>query len=135
MTNIGNSFPKFTFGLNSNFSYRNFELNLLFQGAAQVSTRLAGALAEMGNQEGFTHSIYTNNYWTPEHTDARFPRPLKFDLRNVATSDRLVIDGSYVRLKNVQLGLFITGGYRIESALKPDSYLCVGHQRMDHFET
>ncbi|QDK77859.1 TonB-dependent receptor [Spirosoma sp. KCTC 42546] len=103
MTNIGNSFPKFTFGLTSNFSYRNFELNLLFQGAAKVDTRLAGALAEMGNQEGFTHSIYTNNYWTPEHPDARFPRPLKFDLRNVATSDRLIIDGSYVRLKNIQL--------------------------------
>ncbi|WP_461103504.1 SusC/RagA family TonB-linked outer membrane protein [Spirosoma koreense] len=103
MTNIGNSFPKFTFGLNSNFSFKNFELNLLFQGAAKVDTRLAGALAEMGNQEGFTHSIYTNNYWTPDHTDARFPRPLKFDLRNVATSDRLVIDASYVRLKNIQL--------------------------------
>ncbi|QMW03083.1 SusC/RagA family TonB-linked outer membrane protein [Spirosoma foliorum] len=103
MTNIGNTFPKFTFGLNSNFSYRNFELNLLFQGAAKVATRLAGALAEMGNQEGFTPSIYTNNYWTPDHPDARFPRPLKFDLRNVATSDRLIIDGSYVRLKNIQL--------------------------------
>jgi TonB-linked SusC/RagA family outer membrane protein len=103
MTNIGNSFPKYTFGLNSNFSFKNFELNLLFQGAAKVDTRLAGALAEMGNQEGFTHTIYSNNYWTPEHTDARFPRPLKFDLRNVATSDRLVIDASYLRLKNVQL--------------------------------
>jgi TonB-linked SusC/RagA family outer membrane protein len=103
MTNIGNSFPKYTFGLNSNVSFRNFELNLLFQGAAKVDTRLAGALAEMGNQEGFTHTIYTNNYWTPDHPDARFPRPRKFDLRNVATSDRLVIDGSYLRLKNVQL--------------------------------
>ncbi|QKZ14688.1 SusC/RagA family TonB-linked outer membrane protein [Spirosoma sp. KUDC1026] len=107
MTNIGNSFPRYSFGLTSNFTFRNFELNLLVQGAAKVSTRLAGALAEMGNQEGFTHSIYTNNYWTPEHTDARFPRPLKFDLRNVATSDRLVIDGSYVRLKNIQLAYVI----------------------------
>jgi TonB-linked SusC/RagA family outer membrane protein len=107
MTNIGNSFPRYSFGLNSNFTFRNFELSLLFQGAAKVSTRLAGALAEMGNQEGFTHSIYTNNYWTPEHIDARFPRPLKFDLRNVATSDRLVIDGSYVRLKNIQLAYVI----------------------------
>ncbi len=103
MTNIGNSFPKFTFGLNSNFTYHNIELSLLFQGAAKVDARLSGALAEMGNQEGFTHSIYANNYWTPEHTDARFSRPLKFDLRNVATSDRLIIDGSYLRLKNIQL--------------------------------
>jgi TonB-linked SusC/RagA family outer membrane protein len=103
MTAIGNSFPKYTFGVNSDFSYKNFELNILFQGAAKVDARLAGALAEMGNQEGFTHEIYTNNYWTPENPGARFPRPVKFDLRNVATSDRLVIDGSYVRLKNVQL--------------------------------
>ncbi|MFD1141520.1 SusC/RagA family TonB-linked outer membrane protein [Larkinella insperata] len=103
MTTIGNSFPKYTFGVNADFSYRNFELNILFQGAAKVDARLAGALAEMGNQEGFTHEIYANNYWTPENPGARFPRPVKFDLRNVATSDRLIIDGSYLRLKNVQL--------------------------------
>lgn len=103
MTNIGLSFPKYTFGLNAGLQYKEFELNILIQGAAKVDTRLSGALAEMGNQEGFTHEIYANNYWTPEHTDARFPRPIKYDLRNVATSDRLVIDGSYIRLKNIQL--------------------------------
>src|SRR5690606_9216483 len=103
MTNIGNSFPKYTFGLNTDFSYKNFELNILFQGAAKVDARLAGALSEMGNQEGFTHEIFTNNYWTPENTAARFPRPVKFDLRNVTSSDRMVVDGSYLRLKNVQL--------------------------------
>jgi len=103
MTAIGNSFPKYTFGFNGDFSYKNFDLNILFQGAAKVNSRLAGALAEMGNQEGFTHEIYTNNYWTPEHPNARFPRPVKYDLRNVATSDRLVLNGSYLRLKNIQL--------------------------------
>ncbi len=103
MTVIGNSFPKYIFGLNTGFSYRNFELNLLFQGAAKTDARISGALAEMGNQEGFTDEIYANNYWTPSNTTARFPRPVKYDLRNVATSDRLVINGNYVRLKNVQL--------------------------------
>ncbi|WP_221452810.1 SusC/RagA family TonB-linked outer membrane protein [Mucilaginibacter sp. FT3.2] len=104
MTAIGNPFPKYTFGLSSDLAYKNFDLNFLFQGAAKVDTRLSGALAEMGNQEGFTSAIYTNNYWTPENTGARFPRPVKFDLRNVATSDRLIINGSYLRLKNIQLG-------------------------------
>ncbi|MBD0351087.1 MAG: TonB-dependent receptor, partial [Flavisolibacter sp.] len=74
MTMIGLSFPKYTFGLTSNFSYKGFDLNLLFQGAADVDTRLSGALAEMGINEGFTHKIYTNNYWTPENPNARFPR-------------------------------------------------------------
>ncbi|HEY9261791.1 TonB-dependent receptor [Chitinophaga sp.] len=107
MTNIGVSFPKYTFGLNAGIQYHNFELNILIQGAAKVDTRLSGALAEMGDQEGFTHKIYTNNYWTPENTNARFPRPIKYDLRNVATSDRLVIDGSYLRLKNIQLAYHV----------------------------
>ncbi|MFT3933588.1 MAG: TonB-dependent receptor [Chitinophagaceae bacterium] len=103
MTVIGNSFPKYTFGFNSNFSYSGFELSLLVQGAAKVDARISGALAEMGNQEGFTDEIYAGNYWTPTNTNARFPRPVKYDLRNVATSDRLVFNGNYVRLKNVQL--------------------------------
>lgn len=107
MTVIGNSFPKYTFAVNSNLSYKNFDLSLLFQGAAKVDTRLSGALAEMGDQEGFTHEIYAGNYWTPKNTNARFPRPVKYDLRNVATSDRLVIRGDYIRLKNLQLGYSI----------------------------
>jgi TonB-linked SusC/RagA family outer membrane protein len=117
MTNIGVSFPKYTFGLNAGIQYNGFELNILLQGAAKVDTRLSGALAEMGNQEGFTHKIYTNNYWTPENTNARFPRPLKYDLRNVATSDRLVIDGAYLRLKNVQLA------YHVPEAISRKAFL------------
>lgn len=97
------SFPKYTFGSSLNFSYRNFSLNLLLQGAAKVSTRLSGALVEMGNQEGFTHEIYTNNYWTPDNLNAEFPRPTKFSLLNVHSADRMLIDGSYLRLKNIQL--------------------------------
>jgi hypothetical protein len=58
----------------------------------------------MGNQEGFVPNVYDNNFWTPTHTDALYPRPIKFDLRNVKSSDRLVTDGSYLRLKNIQLG-------------------------------
>lgn len=103
MTMIGLSFPKYIFGLTANLGYKNFELNILFQGAADMDTRLAGALTEMGNQEGFTHKVYTNNYWTPENPNARFPRPVKFDFRNFATADRWVINGSYLRLKNIQL--------------------------------
>ena len=117
MTAIGVSFPKYTFGLNAGIQYNGFELNILLQGAAKVDTRLSGALAEMGNQEGFTHKIYTNNYWTPENTNARFPRPVKYDLRNVATSDRLVIDGSYLRLKNIQLA------YHVPAAISQRAFL------------
>lgn len=102
-TMIGNPFPKYTFGAVAELNYHGFTLNLLFQGAADVDTRLSGALSEIGIFEGFTHKIVTNNYWTPERPNARFPLPRKSDQRNVNTSDRLIIDGSYLRLKNGQL--------------------------------
>lgn len=110
-TYLGNSFPRYTYGASLNLGYKNFTLNVLLQGAADVDIRLAGALAEMGNNEGFTHAIFTDNYWTPERRDARFPRPIRSDLRNLAPSDRMLIDGSYLRLKNVQLV------YRLPSSL------------------
>ncbi|KAA6348426.1 TonB-dependent receptor SusC [termite gut metagenome] len=103
MVALGNSFPTYTFGFNLGCSYKNFELSALFQGTADVDVRLSGALAEMGNQEGFTHKIYENNYWTPENRNARFPRPVKSDLTNVASSDRLIVDASYIRLKDLQV--------------------------------
>ncbi len=102
-TVIGNPFPKYTFGLVGNINYAGFTLNVLFQGAAEVDTRLSGALSEIGIFEGFTHRIVTDNYWTPDRRDAKFPLPRKSDQRNVNTSDRLIIDGSYMRLKNLQL--------------------------------
>lgn len=104
MTYLGNSFPNYTFGLTSNISYKNFDFYWQWQGAADVAVRLSGALSEMGNQEGFTHKIYANNVWTEENRNARFPRPTKFSLNNVQTSEMLIYDGSYLRLKAIQLG-------------------------------
>jgi TonB-linked SusC/RagA family outer membrane protein len=103
MTYLGNSFPKYTYGGSFDFGYKSFDLDILFQGAAKVGMRVARALGEQGNFEGFTPDIYTNNYWTPAHTDARFPRPTKQDLRNQASTDRMVINSSYLRVKNLKL--------------------------------
>ena len=117
MTYLGPSFPKYTFGSSFNLNYKGFTLNLLFQGAAKVYTRLSGALAEMGNQEGFTDKIYANNYWTPENPNARFPRPTKYSLLNIQSSDRMLIDGAYLRLKNIQLM------YQIPSAVLHNTFI------------
>jgi len=103
MTFLKNSFPKYTFGAGINLSYKRVAINIALQGAADVGMRYARALGEAGNYEGFTPDVYTNNYWTPEHTDARFARPTKQDLRNQASTDRMILDASYLRLKNLQL--------------------------------
>ncbi|MEI9917575.1 MAG: hypothetical protein WDO14_02105 [Bacteroidota bacterium] len=103
MTFLGNSIPKYNFGGNINAGWKSFQLNVFLQGTAGVKMRIARALGEAGNYEGFTPDIYTDNYWTPEHTDARFARPTKNDLRNQASTDRMLVDASYLRVKNVQL--------------------------------
>ena len=103
MTYLGNVFPEQTFGLNTGLRFKNLELNLLFQGAAKVKTRLSGAIIEQGAFEGFVHENFTNNYWTPENTTSKNPRPLLGTLQNYYASDRNLINGAYVRLKTVQL--------------------------------
>lgn len=103
MTYLGQSFPKYTFGSSLNFSYKAFSLNMLFQGTAGSKSRVGGAIIEMGIWGGFTHELIAGNYWTPENPDARFSRPLKYDLRNFVMSDRDLMNGSYLRLKNIQL--------------------------------
>lgn len=103
MTYLGRSFPKYTFGANLNLTYKGFSLSALFQGVSGVKARIGGAIIEMGIWGGFTSSLITNNYWTPDNPNARFPRPLKFDLRNIVMSDRDLQNGAYLRLKNINL--------------------------------
>lgn len=103
MTYLGHSFPKYTFGSNLNFTYKGFALNVLLQGVAGKNSRIGGAIVEMGIWGGFTHELIADNYWTPENPNARFPRPLKYDLRNIVMADRDLTNGDYLRVKNVQL--------------------------------
>jgi len=117
MTYLGNSIPKYAFGGTINGGYKQFSLNVVLQGAAGVSMRIARALGEAGNFEGFTPDIYTDNFWTPERTDARFARPTKQDLRNQASTDRMLVDASYLRVKNVQLS------YQIPTAFLQKAFI------------
>ncbi len=117
-TDLGNTFPKYTFGASFNLNYKQFTLNLALQGAAESSFRLAGALGQQGNFEGLAASVYANNYWTPENPNARFPRPTKQDLRNQANSDLSVLDASYLRLKNIQLLYQVPAGIASKAFIK-----------------
>lgn len=102
-TDLGNEYPRFPFALTGNFSYKGFDLMLMLQGVVDAKTRVSGCLAEFGNYEGFVLDIF-KDYWTPENTGARFPRPQKSCDYNSVMSDFWVIDAGYIRLKNLQIG-------------------------------
>lgn len=117
MVYLGRSFPKYNFSSSLGFTYKNFGLNMFWQGVAGVYARIGGAIEEMGIWGSFTSKYVTDNYWTPENRNSLLPRPLKFDNRNINFADRDRTNGAYLRLKNIQLS------YNIPSSLSKKIFI------------
>ena len=107
LTNIGNPFPDFYGGLNINMEYKNFDLTMQWYGTYgndifNVNTEYITS----GNQGLNTFAGLENRVWTPENTGAEFPRLTENDRNGnyQNPSDLFIEDGSYLRLRNIQLG-------------------------------
>ncbi|MEI6140152.1 MAG: TonB-dependent receptor [Mariniphaga sp.] len=102
-TIIGNPNPDFIYGLNSNLSYKNFELNLFLQGSQGndiVNVSGIGNTLDYGFGLNMTKDVY-NDHWTPTNTNAKYP--ILSRSASMRYSDRMVEDGSFLRLRNIQL--------------------------------
>jgi TonB-linked SusC/RagA family outer membrane protein len=102
-TNIGNPFPKFTMGWSFNLSYKNFDFNTFWY--ASVGNDIYRAYERNANFSNKDRSVLGR--WTGEGTtnDARLPRYSFVDANsNIRVSDRYVEDGSFLKIKNIQLG-------------------------------
>jgi TonB-linked SusC/RagA family outer membrane protein len=100
-TIIGNPNPDFTWGLTNNFTYKNFDVSIFFQGSH------GGEIFNMTNVQLYngdanTTKEYFNNAWTESNTDTDDPRVGNGSNREM--SSRFIEDGSYVRLKNLSIG-------------------------------
>lgn len=104
---LGSYFPKVTFGLNLSASWKNFDLSAFFQGATGVKTYIdAGKLGAVGGSVGKPTSALLNT-WTPENPNAALPRIWYSNNQHDPSgtpSSFWVKDGSYLRLKNLQVG-------------------------------
>jgi len=104
-TIIGNTNPKYSYGVTNNFSYRNFNLSVFVQGVQGgdiVNTNLYQI--RLGKVANIPQDVYDTR-WTPENAaNAKWPKPFAGDSRQLRLSNRLIEDGSYVRLKNVNFG-------------------------------
>jgi TonB-linked SusC/RagA family outer membrane protein len=101
---IGNSTPRYQFGLNSNFSFKNFDLNVFVQGVGKRDLWIGNNLYWGAGSTG-TWETY-NNSWTPERTDAFYPA-YKNASRNRQVQTRYLENGAYLRLKNLAVGYTI----------------------------
>lgn len=101
---IGNPNPDFIYGFNSVMSFMNFELNVFFQGSQGndiFNLSSVNQTLDYGFGLNMPKEVFYD-HWTPENTDAKYPVISRTTQTQV--SDRFVEDGSYLRLKNIQLG-------------------------------
>lgn len=100
-TDIGKGMPDWTFGFNLGVSWKNFDLNMMWQGTAGNDIYDATCRTDIATSNLPSWML---NRWTGEGTSNRIPRFVQGDNVNWQSSDLYVYDGSYLRLKNIQLG-------------------------------
>jgi TonB-linked SusC/RagA family outer membrane protein len=105
MTVLGNSIPKYTYGLNGSVSWKNFDLNLAFSGSAGYTAYFNNAWSQPLAVSGGPIFNRWHDRWTPEKPSATMPRITINNawLRDYASSF-WTADMWWLKLKNVQLG-------------------------------
>ena len=111
--NIGySSNPNYTFGLNFGASYKGFYFSMNWAGTAERSLLLDNCFRSPWNGESRALMMYhVENRWTPETASTATQPRFSFDHRsyNYSKSSLWVIDGSYIKLKNLNVGYNFTG--------------------------
>jgi TonB-linked SusC/RagA family outer membrane protein len=98
--------PKYVFGLNTNFQYKNFDLNIFFQGQAGVKNYDDRAAA-LGETDFTNASVWrATDRWSPTNTGGSKPRSSAYQPGN---TDFFLFDASFIRLKTVELGYNFPG--------------------------
>lgn len=117
---LGNSTPRYQFGIDLNADWKGFDVRLFFQGVAkrdywQGSYYFWGVTNNMWWSAGLKQHV---DYFRAEasndlgaNLDAYYPRPVFGTSKNQQVQSRYLQNAAYIRLKNAQIG------YTIPSAL------------------
>ena len=102
---IGNPFPAFTHGINVNLGWGPVDVTMFFQGV--YGNMVYNALRERIEGNGLQSQLSTamRDVWTVDNPDGSLPNPNH--TVNFWASDRFLESGSYLRLKNFQIGYTI----------------------------
>jgi len=105
-TEIGNTIPGYTYGLNLNAGYKGFDLTLSFYGEGNVDKYNWNRRAlENMSSAGPNYGISVQNRWTESNKNTDMPRAVIGDpAGNNRYSDRYVESAAFFRLNSWQLG-------------------------------
>lgn len=102
-TALGNPFPWLTYGINLSAEWKGLDVSLFFQGVYGNEIYNAVRLRTEGTGNEATLSTTMRDVWTTSNPDGSIPNP-NGSAMNREDSDRFIEDGSYLRLKNLQIG-------------------------------
>ncbi|SDL26739.1 SusC/RagA family TonB-linked outer membrane protein [Kriegella aquimaris] len=114
---IGNETARYSFGINPDIKYKNWSLDLFFQGLFRDYLPSNGNWnAFYPNNANLVEKYYLTESWSPDNPNAYFAKPLigTSDKRNILPQSRYVQNAAYIRLKNVTLS------YNLPSTLLED---------------
>lgn len=111
-TYLGSQVPKYNFGVNMGANYKGFDLNLLLQGVAGVKGYLNNVFGYAFFNNGNLQRWQYEGRWTADNPDRNAVYPRLEQITNSGTPNTVnssfwTLDGSYLRIKNVQLGYAI----------------------------
>ena len=107
---IGNSTPRFEYGLRLGASYKGFDASIFMQGVGSRKIWGAGFLAIPGfnTGDGAMPQAFAGDYWTEENTNAFYPAACNMGGSNsgynLQKQDRYLLNMAYFRIKNITLG-------------------------------
>lgn len=116
---LGSATPKWTCGFSNTFEYKGFDLTFLFD--VRWGQTMFDKILGWYDPSGMRNGPKIIDYWTPENTSGRFPRPnsnyTSFSSLPTGANSLFYIDGSYIKLRN------ITFGYTVPSDLLKKIYV------------
>lgn len=107
---IGNTTPRYNYGLRLGADYKGFDFSIFFQGTGQRAMWGNGALAIAGfnTADGAMPAAIVDDYWTPDNTAAFYPAAFNNagsnDANNMQVQSKYLLDLSYTRIKNITFG-------------------------------
>ncbi len=106
-TVIGNTTPRYQVGFRLGGEWKGFDAEVFFQGVGKRNIWATGNMVLPGFYAAEANFAHTLDYWTPDNTDAFYPRPLEYSQTvrwNYLPNDRYLLNASYLRMKTLNFG-------------------------------
>jgi len=101
-TMIGSAIPDITYGLTLNMAYKGFDLVVFVNGAS--GNEICWGVPRSTRIQASELKYFYDRRWTTPGQEAEYPAASRPDYANYVQSSALVFDGSYIKIKQLQLG-------------------------------